>query len=907
MRLTRAEIDGFGCLRQFREDLASGLHIFNGPNEAGKSTLQRSIQALLYGFYEGDRARASENLARERDVPWDGAPYGGRLEYELEGGERYRVQRDFSDPDLPTTLWDLGTGRDVTAEFGRGRHGNVPFARRHLGMSKTVFGACAFVSQGELFLIADNDRVSPQEIGDTIVALADTARRDISAQSAIDHLDRVLREQVGGPRARTAPLPATRRRLEQAKGKLEEIGRVREAIAGDAAALDAATERLAGLQGEAGRTRYLLLHTEAADIVERLRELQTLDQEDERFRQDADDNKEFAVFPTDERDAVRQAWERICDLRERLDSDRPEMEGKREKLEGLSKRKDSLVHRQRELDYLRDYPVDRKATVDESVIAWRNAHAISEEAAGRLRAAELDQDQVEEFERLKAQVGGLTQDDIERLTTRPGAPSGVTPGVLAAVGRALAATYRWAWGRIVGVARWLLSRVRGRPSEGEIGEKTEPKEARGAPRRDEMTAEEASRILGLYWRFREIAPRVDAYFQEKQTAEQARSRENEAEEALREALRDMVDDVSDLEAAHRQVNQRAEQHRELISLEGQLASIEGEVTSLQEAIDRVEEDGKRLSRQEALLGEQLRQSTGEGELGDLVRKFEEGCRRKRAHDEANRTLREIRERRGLVLRGKSPGELEEEGRKAGTGIRLLLGESPSLEGAQSDASREELEASLGRHQAAVHQCEVQIAELRTTIGGELARLRPRADVEEDLERYRRQAAVLERFGGELQVAIEVMEQAMTEAHRDFAPSVGRFLGEGLARVTGHRYNRVFLDPSTLRLATEVPETRRLEDIGVLSRGTRAAAYLLLRVGLAQHMSSMGEPVPLILDDPLVDLDDVRVENFLDLLLDLSRQVQILLFTKDEATKGWFEREGCDGESHRITLLPAPGS
>jgi len=305
----------------------------------------------------------------------------------------------------------------------------VPFARRHLGMTKTVFGACAFVSQGELFLIADNDHVSPQEIGETIVALADTAHPDISAQSAIDQLGRVLREQAGTSKARTAPLPATRRRLGQAEGELEEIDRVREALAGNAAALDAATERLAGLQGEAGRTRYLLLHTEAADIEERLRELQTLDQEDERFRRDVDDNKEFAVFPADERDAVRQAWERICDLRERLDSDRPEMDGKREKLEGLSKRKDSLVHRQREIDYLRDYPVDRKATVDESVIAWRNARAVSEEAEGRLRAAELDQDQVEEFERLKAEVGGLTQDDIERLTQRPGAPSGVAAGV----------------------------------------------------------------------------------------------------------------------------------------------------------------------------------------------------------------------------------------------------------------------------------------------------------------------------------------------------------------------------------------------------------------------------------------------------------------------------------------------
>lgn len=84
----------------------------------------------------------------------------------------------------------------------------------------------------------------------------------------------------------------------------------------------------------------------------------------------------------------------------------------------------------------------------------------------------------------------------------------------------------------------------------------------------------------------------------------------------------------------------------------------------------------------------------------------------------------------------------------------------------------------------------------------------------------------------------------------------------------------------MRLTTEVPETRRLEDVELLSQGTRAAAYLLLRVGLAQHMNSMGEPVPLILDDPLVDLDDVRVENFLDLLLELSSEVQILLFSKD---------------------------
>jgi uncharacterized protein YhaN len=102
----------------------------------------------------------------------------------------------------------------------------------------------------------------------------------------------------------------------------------------------------------------------------------------------------------------------------------------------------------------------------------------------------------------------------------------------------------------------------------------------------------------------------------------------------------------------------------------------------------------------------------------------------------------------------------------------------------------------------------------------------------------------------------------------------------------------------------VPETGKLVDVDVLSQGTQAAAYMLLRVGLAQHMSAMSEPVPLLLDDPLVDLDDVRIENFLELLLSLALKddLQILLFTKDAATRHWFERSCAGNASCRITLL-----
>jgi len=909
VRITRIEIEGFGCLRDFWEDIAPGLHLFHGPNESGKSTLQQSIFALLYGFYESDRARASENAARERLVPWSGPPYGGTLEYELQNGIRYRVQRDFSSADVPTSLWDLEVGRDVTDDFGRGRHGNVPFARRQIGMTKRVFDACAFVSQGELFEIAEESRASPQEIGDTIISLADTARRDISAQSAIGRLDRILREQVGTPRSRAAPLPVTRGRVAEAERELQGIDTVRGELADHAARLEEAVEGARELREAVSRTRYLLLSAEAGDLENRLGRVEDLARQDERLQAGVDKNGDFAEFPADERDSVLKAWGSICDLREGLDKDRPGIAEARARLLTLGKQKEELALKEHGLAHLRDYPVDRKNNIDELATSWQGLRAVALQAEKRLGAAAVAQELVDEYERLEAEVGSLSGDDLERLTRLLRAPPvGGFRQALRAVGRAIVMALRWVWRQLIALTRWVLRRVMRRETEVHVeeDEQEQPEKSQRSAPPESLSPDQVSAVLDRHRRFLEIAPLVTGYLGEKAEAEAANSNAELAAERLREALEGLVDELSDLEGAYRVFCQRVEGHRELATIASQLQSLEGERSSLQEAVGRFEREQERLGRLESGLGDQLRQTTGRsGALEDLVKAFEEGCGRRRLHDEAKRGLRESGERKGIILQGQSPAELQAALDKARRELEHLRASTPSLEGARTSETRESLEELLSLQQDDLHQREVRITGLRTTIDTQLARLRPRAEVEEELERQRQQVSMLERFGEELTIAIDVVTQAMSEAHRDFAPSVGRFLSGGLACVTANRYQHVLLDPSTLRLTTEVPETHRLEDVELLSRGTRAAAYLLLRVGLAQHMSSMGEPVPLILDDPLVDLDDVRVENFLDLLLELSQEVQILLFSKGEATKGWFERRCGRSAPHKITLLPAP--
>ncbi len=81
MRIRRIDIEAFGCLSDFSAGVAPGLHVFFGPNEAGKSTLQQAILALLYGFYAGDRARPAESApARCLLMPAGGMESSCRLE-----------------------------------------------------------------------------------------------------------------------------------------------------------------------------------------------------------------------------------------------------------------------------------------------------------------------------------------------------------------------------------------------------------------------------------------------------------------------------------------------------------------------------------------------------------------------------------------------------------------------------------------------------------------------------------------------------------------------------------------------------------------------------------------------------------------------------------------------------------
>jgi uncharacterized protein YhaN len=142
---------------------------------------------------------------------------------------------------------------------------------------------------------------------------------------------------------------------------------------------------------------------------------------------------------------------------------------------------------------------------------------------------------------------------------------------------------------------------------------------------------------------------------------------------------------------------------------------------------------------------------------------------------------------------------------------------------------------------------------------------------------------------------------MTAVYRDFAPAVSSFLSDGFNHVTEGRYQRALVDPKTLEVSLLLPETHQVIKDPPVSRGTLALAYILMRIGLAQHMSAVAEPVPLVLDDPFVDLDERRLGLTLDFVATLSERMQVFLFTKDPAVARWLETR-IPGERHRLHAL-----
>jgi uncharacterized protein YhaN len=194
----------------------------------------------------------------------------------------------------------------------------------------------------------------------------------------------------------------------------------------------------------------------------------------------------------------------------------------------------------------------------------------------------------------------------------------------------------------------------------------------------------------------------------------------------------------------------------------------------------------------------------------------------------------------------------------------------------------------------------QMSQRRGRLEQELAQLnrsQSAAQAEAVCDELRRQRWELARRHGVLLLAGACLERAMQRFRLEAQPSLLQKASNMLGKTSAGAYQWLGSDIFDQKPGQD-PELSAKPGAGsmerqsqALSRGTRDQLYLSLRLALAQEITDGQEPVPLLMDDPLVNFDDERMASSLDMLVDLASERQVILFTCHRTQYDYLRGEG----------------
>ena len=223
--------------------------------------------------------------------------------------------------------------------------------------------------------------------------------------------------------------------------------------------------------------------------------------------------------------------------------------------------------------------------------------------------------------------------------------------------------------------------------------------------------------------------------------------------------------------------------------------------------------------------------------------------------------------------------------------RQTLQRQQALEAAiDPDAPQPEDLLTLSREETldAITELNHRLGRSRMQLGQHRGRMENLPDVQllqTRLTQARRRLSELERTHTALLLAQQALDAALRELQRRFAPDITARAGKHLSRLTGGVYDRITI-AEDLSIQAARAEENTLRSALWRSEGTGDQMYLSLRLAVWEVLAP---ECPIILDDALIRFDQTRMERAVDLLTDLARERQILLFSCQDREKEYLNR------------------
>ena len=216
MKINKLKINSYGKLKEKQIDLKPGINIIYGKNEAGKSTLLNFIVDSVYGISKNKNGKEYSNY--ERYMPWSGEDFSGRIEYELDDGNKYEVFRDFKKKN-PKIFNE--NKEDISKEFNIDKTKGNEFFYEQTKVDEELFLSTLVVGQQEVKLGNKEQSILVQKLAN----LVGTGEDNVSYKRAVDRINRRQLDEIGTTKSREKPINILERNIENLEAEKQNLSK----------------------------------------------------------------------------------------------------------------------------------------------------------------------------------------------------------------------------------------------------------------------------------------------------------------------------------------------------------------------------------------------------------------------------------------------------------------------------------------------------------------------------------------------------------------------------------------------------------------------------------------------------------------------------------------------------------
>lgn len=906
LEITRLELVGFGKFRERTIDLTSGLNLIEGPNEAGKSTIQSFITGMFYGFFQPGTKRRSYTPHRDKYCPWDQGSYRGVLVCKNE--ERsWRIERCFDKDNETVNVYDDQTGDDLTLDFPYNPVTRQPqVGEKLLGLSKTAFNNTANIAQMTCASVSREADFSA-EVNDKLLSVMKTADASLSLSAVIHELDSRI-EQIGSPKKSKTPYGQACQLKKELEEELEESGKNQKDYQQLCTQIDRLAEQTAQLQKEKELLETQIRQSAAKELGGRYLKAQNLRTRIERIEKEYE---KYAIYQSVDLQEIDQTQKRMAakaQINRTMEKYRRASQEVEHRIQELN-----TLYRTLEVSEASEEVLEQFESVYERYLTLGQMGQEIKEMMIRQRNIAFHRSRLNPMDEAKLREDIQTWRQLQQQKQEKENASHKVPmpaivllvlGVLLALGGGLCAILKEELLAVgigcatVGVLLvlsggvfWMLRRKNTAAHALEKIESMQQDILRAYQLSDEEQAKTAATALDteqavlqleeMLGRIQVNNYKIEQFEQQEQQIGQEIAAKQSVADSLREQICRYLTQLTGREIPPEELAADKVPFKSLRESVNQARRLRTEMQrlTLQQQQTQQEEENCRMQIEQ--INRSIQQvvadceAAGAKDAEDLER-----CKQgKRRWDEISMELKMQKELLAQTLGRYSFEEIEENIKN-----QRAVGEG------DISADRQQIHQQLQGVNEQLAELARQTAELEGLRKGREESHRPIgqiqaqiADVEESCRNFQFELDAL-------QLAKQKLLSLSGQLHRDFAPQLNARISKALERITGSRYTRAVID-QTLGIRLEDRQTHQLVEVSALSNGMADLVYLVMRLELLELLCSQGGErvqVPIILDDSFTQLDDERTARLLGYLLE-QPSVQILLFSCHRRERAMLEQ------------------